>query len=129
MNDDLAAYLGSIDGKLVRYLDEQKELSVATVAHLHRYAVALVQRLIVPAQVEEDWRDFFELAEAFVLAYGSKRLGLLNRRARLLDTRAKPAGEPVGGPDRLFLMHFVDELGRHVSQSQRSDDGGGATRH
>lgn len=126
MNDDLAAYLDSINGQLLGYLDERKELSLATLAHLHRYAVALLQALLVPAHLAEDWRDFFELAEAFVLAYGSKRLDLLNRRSRLLDARATPGSEPVAGTDRLFLMHFVDELGRHLSQTQRGGGAGGA---
>lgn len=111
---DLAAYLASIDEGLLGYLDAQKELAAATLAHVQRYAVALAERLLTPADVAEDWQDFFELAEAFVLAYGSPHLDHLYRRVALLDAPSVTGRQPAEGSDRLFLAWLAEEIGRRL---------------
>lgn len=118
MNEDLAAFLEAIDSHLLVYLDVNKDLSTETVAHLYRYSVALLQGLITPEHVLEDWEDFFDLADAFVLAYGSKRLDLLNRRAPLLDTGAEQEAAPLTADDRLLLVTLVQELGLALTERE-----------
>jgi hypothetical protein len=115
VNDDLAAYLDSIHERLLVYLDAHQDLSVETVSHLYRYAVALLQGLIDPDHVREDWEDFFCLADAFVLAYGSTRLGLLNRRAALLFPGSESEPASLSDADRVLLVALVRELGEQVS--------------
>jgi hypothetical protein len=118
MKDDLATYLASIDSRLLVYLDAQRDLSTETIAHLYRYAVALMQGLIAPDAVLEDWEDFFDLADAFVFAYGSERLELLNRRAALLDMDGDRTGVPLTADDRLFLVNLVQELGALLTERE-----------
>gem|GEM_PF-2049066 len=128
VNEDLAAYLESINSRLLAYLDPEKDLSTETVAHLYRYSVALLQALILPEHIVEDWDDYFDLADAFVLAYGSKRLDLLNRRAPVLGTGGEQAPDPLTGDDRLFLVNLVQELGAFLTSRETSTDGGAAQR-
>jgi hypothetical protein len=124
MNDDLARYLESIDARLPRYLDEGKDLALGTAEHLYRYAVALLQGLVKPAHVQDDWADFFFLADAFVLAYGSRRLGMLSRGSFLLASGKQEGSLPLTGTDRTFLVAFVRELGQFVSARQHTSGGG-----
>lgn len=128
MSADLVAYLAAIDEGLLGYLDAQEELSGATLAHVHRYAVALAEGLIVPAHVVEDWPDFFELAEAFVLAYGSAHLDHLHRRAPILATLTVPARVRAEGTDHLFLALLAEEIARRLTRPERSNGGGTARR-
>lgn len=128
VNDDLAAYLDSIDSDLLRYLDANADLSLGAVEHLYRYGVALLQGLIEPAHVLEDWEDFFDLADAFILAYGSKRLDMLNRRCALLETGGEQEPLPLEAADRMFLVELVRELGDFVSARQSTAGGGATTR-
>lgn len=124
MNDDLANYLESIDSQLIIYLDANRDLSTETVAHLYRYAVALLQGLILPEHVLEDWEDFFDLADAFVLAYGSRRLEALNRKALLLDIDGDQASAPLSADDRLLLVTLVQELGVALTEREGASGDG-----
>jgi hypothetical protein len=114
MRDDLAAYLDSLGSNLLGALDAEGDLAVGTAEHLYRYAVALLQGLILPEHVAEEWADFFCLADAFVLAYGSRRLGHLTRKATLLSIGKGGAPLPLTGPDRSALVDLVRELGEYV---------------
>lgn len=118
MKDDLATYLESIDSRLLVYLDAQRDLSTETIAHLYRYAVALMQGLITPDHVLEDWDDFFDLADAFVYGYGSQRLEFLDRRSGLLETDVDETGLPLTADDRLLLVTLVQELGATLTQRE-----------
>lgn len=116
MTDDLAAYLDAIDARLVGYLDADGHLSDGAVRQVQRYAVALVQRLIIPAHVKEDWPDFFPLADAFVLAYGSARLGYLARQSILL---VGGGGGPLTDVDRPFLVALIAEMYKRLAETER----------
>jgi len=105
MTDDLFSFL-------VRDLDEDRNISDDVIGHVERYAVALIQSLIVPEHVAEDWPDFFSLVEAFVLACGSPRLGYLARRSFLFVTGG---GDPLTDGDREFLVALVDEMHERLS--------------
>lgn len=124
MNDDLAAFLASVDLDLLRYLDANAELSLSATEHLYRYAVALLQGLIDPRDVAEDWEDFFPLAHAFVLTYGSKRLEFLHRRAALLSAKAMRPTVGLTGADRAVLVELVRELGDFVFAHTNQGSGG-----
>jgi hypothetical protein len=125
MNDDLAEYLGALDRDLLAYLDANRDLSLKTAERLYHYAMAMHQGFLEPEHVAEDWADFFTLADAFVLAYGSKRLGLLNRRSALLSAGN---GLPyfLNDFDRTFLVELVRELSAFVS-TQRTQRRGTTT--
>lgn len=121
MSDDLAAYLGSIDRRLLSYLDGDRQLSDAAARHLQRYAVALLQGLISAEHVAEDWGDFFDLADGFVIAHGSARLEQLSCRAMLLDTYERSPSRPLDTLDRLFLAALVCELDAYATGRGRRD--------
>ena len=96
MTDDLASNF-----------DEHGNLTTAAVRHVLCYAVALVQRLIVPAHVHEDWPDFFCLVEAFVPLYGSPRLERLARVSHPFET---DGNVPLTDGDRAFLVTLVADI-------------------
>lgn len=115
MSDDLAAYLGSIDSHLVGYLDSHRNISAGAVRHVQCYAVALIQALIVPEHVHEDWPDFFPLVVALVLAYGSPRLGHLARQSALFEGGGD---DPLTDDDRVFLVTLLAELHELLNRRQ-----------
>jgi hypothetical protein len=102
---DLAHYLGSIDPRLVSYLDEDGTLSVDTIRKVHRYAVVLLQEHVVPEHVHEDWPDFFLLAAAIVYASGSQRLGLLAQKSSIFKGWGD---DPLTERDRAFLVALLN---------------------
>jgi hypothetical protein len=116
VSDDLADYLDSIDAHLVGYLDEDRNISVGAVRHVQCYVVVLLQGLLVPEHVHEDWPDFFPLVTAFVLAYGSPRLGHLARRAAIFEG---DGDEPLTDYDRVFLARLLAELQGLLSRRER----------
>lgn len=115
MSDDLADYLDSIDAHLVDYLDQDRNISSAAVRHVRCYAIALVEGLVVPEHVHEDWPDFFPLVVAFVLAYGSPRLGHLARRSTIFEGGGD---EPLTDGDRIFLVSMLAEIDDLLSRRQ-----------
>ncbi len=88
-------------------LDERGNLSTESVRHVLCYAVALVQRLIVPAHVREDWPDFFCTVDAFVTAYGSPRLRRLAQESRPFEN---DGGGPLTDGERAFLVTLVADI-------------------
>ena len=72
VNDFLLTYLDSIDKRLLEYLDEDDELSLYTVRRLRVYTSALLDGSIKPGHLMEAWPDWFQLAPAFVAAYGTE---------------------------------------------------------
>lgn len=119
MSDDLAAYLDAIDERFAEYLDIDRELSGAAVRHVRLYALALLEDLVVPAQVAEDWPDFFDLAEAFVLAYGSRFLDELSRKTTLFGAPPGDIAGVLGPDDRLLLEVLARELYTFMARRAR----------
>jgi hypothetical protein len=107
VSEDLAAYLDSIDARLVHYLDTDRDISSDAIRHVQCYAVALLQGLVLPEHVHEDWPDFYPLADAFVLAYGSRRLGQLLRLSSLYEGGDD---DPLTEDDRVFLVTLLAEM-------------------
>ena len=66
---EFLVYLDSIDERLLDYLDEEDELRAEVVRRLRYYTTALLNCIITPAAVAEDWPDWFDLVPAFVVAY------------------------------------------------------------
>jgi hypothetical protein len=116
---NLVHYLDLIDGHLLGYLDAHEDLSVETVEHLGRYAVAMAQGLVTPEHVMEDWEDFYDLADAFVMAYGTERLRQLDWDATLLDVAPDQPVAPLALADRVFLANLVTELDGFVASRRR----------
>jgi hypothetical protein len=74
VNDFLFSYLDTIDERLLEYLDDANELSLDAVKKLRLYASSLLDGTLSPDHLAEDWADWFQLALAFVLAYGTDEL-------------------------------------------------------
>jgi hypothetical protein len=120
VKDDLAPFLDSVDACLLVYLDEDKDLRTSTAEHLHRYALALLERLITSEHVMEDWEDFFALADAFVFAYGSPRL--VRERAISSLVRVTKYPPPRPSSDKALLAELVEELSAFVAARRSAKD-------
>jgi hypothetical protein len=107
MSDDLADFLDAIDPHLVEYLDATKDISCEAVRHVQCYAVAMLQGLIVPEHVHEDWPDFYPLVDAFVMAHGSRRLACLSWESCLFEGGGD---DPITESDRGFLLALLAEI-------------------
>jgi hypothetical protein len=77
--------LGSIDERLLEYLDKDDELKLDAVKRLSFYTTALLDGSITPDHVMEDWPDWYQLVPAFVATYGSEELQELEVAAVLLE--------------------------------------------
>jgi hypothetical protein len=73
-HDFLVSYLDSIDERLLEYLDDEGELKPEVVQRLRFYTTALLDGSLTLDHVVEDWPDWFQLAPAFVAAYGTDEL-------------------------------------------------------
>jgi hypothetical protein len=109
-NDFLVIYLVSIAERLLEYLDDEDELSLDTVQRLRLYTSALLDGSVTPADLMEDWPDWFDLAPAFVAAYGTGDLEELEYAASFL--RAVEDGEDVAltDDDRAYLTALELQL-------------------
>jgi hypothetical protein len=103
MSKPLVVYLDSIDERLLAYLDEAAELRLDTVRRLRLYTSALLSGSISPTDVAEDWPDWFDLASAFVLAYGTRQLEEMQDEAMFLYRPQIGDHEPLTGTDRTYL--------------------------
>lgn len=103
MSEFLVVYLGSIDERLLDYLDEKDELRPEVVKRLPYYTSALLEGSITPAAVSEDWADWFDLTQAFVAAYASPEIEELEEAAPLMSDEV---GEDtvLTEADRSYLM-------------------------
>ena len=113
MNDILITHLGTTHEPLLDYLDEDDEMMFDTVERLRLYTSALVSGSITPATLAEDWPDWFELAPAFVLAYGTDELARLQEAATFL--RAVEEHDEVGltEADRVYLVALKSRLDQY----------------
>lgn len=113
MNDALTTQLSAIDDRLLAYLDERGELPVEVIARMHRFANAMVEGSATAELVAADWPEFFDLAAAFVFAYGSTELKNVYDRASLVDTVADGRFVPLDDADRVLLVLLTEELERY----------------
>jgi hypothetical protein len=60
--------------------------------------------------VADEWPDFFDLAAAFVAAYGSAELQELYNQANLEASVAEGRIVPIDDADRVLLVQLGDEL-------------------
>jgi hypothetical protein len=110
MNDLLMSHLATIDQRLVFYLDEDDEMMFDTVERLRAYTTDLLDGSITPAFLVEKWSDWFPLASAFALAYGTEEL------KRLQDDAALPRKHDEVGlteADRAYLQALAFQLDRY----------------
>ncbi len=110
MNDALTTYLSSIDPRLLEYVDDGGELPVDLVIRLHRFAGSIVEGSATTELVADEWPDFYDLASAFVVTYGSSELRDLYDQANLEAAVAGGRLVPVEDADRVLLVQLTDEL-------------------
>ena len=67
-------FSGAIDEQLLENLDDEGELKLDVVKRLRFYAGALLEGSVTPSHIVEDWPEWFQLAPAFVAAYGTDEL-------------------------------------------------------
>ncbi len=104
VSEFLVVYLDSIDERLLDYLDEDEELRPEAVKRLRYYASAMLEGSITPAAVAEDWEDYFDLAQAFALTYGSQELEEMQDAAMFLQGSEVGDDAPLTDEDRAYLV-------------------------
>lgn len=112
---DLLSYLDAVDGSLLRYLDDDHDLSSETVQRLHRFAVALSEGSMTPGLALADWADFFPLAAAFVVVCGSAELTELYDQSTVFSAVVR-GDVPMTDADRVFVVLLADELEGHTGE-------------
>lgn len=109
-NDFLVTYLDIIDERLLKYLDEEDQLSLDTVMGLQEWAVTLLDGSITPASLRLEWPDWFQLASAFVFAYGNGDLGELEYAAVFLRAVEDEENVSLTDADRAYLEALASQL-------------------
>ncbi len=104
VNEFLIVYLDSIDERLLDYLDQDEELSLEAVERMRFYTAALLDGSLTPVAVAEDWPDWFDLAPAFVTAYGPQWMEVLEEAAAFLDGPEIGDDAPLTEQDRAYLV-------------------------
>jgi hypothetical protein len=96
-NDLLVRYLQSIDERLLEYLDQDEDLSVATTERLLAQTTDLLAGTMTPAGLKASWPDWFDLVSAFVITYGSVQLEDLEEESGFgPETESEDEGPPTG---------------------------------
>ena len=103
VNEFLVTYLDSIDGRLLEYLDDGDELKLDVVQRLRFYTSALLTGSVTPDHVVEDWPDWFQLAPAFVAAYGTDELKEIVGAVVFLRAVEEDDDATLTGADRAYL--------------------------
>ena len=103
MNDFLVTYLDSIDEGLLEYLDDDDDLKLDVVQRLRFYTSALLTGSVTPDHVVEDWPDWFQLAPAFVAAYGTDELKEIVGAVVFLRAVEEDDDATLTGADRAYL--------------------------
>jgi hypothetical protein len=121
VNDILITHLGTTHEPLFNYLDEDDEMMFDTVERLRLYASALLSGSITPATLADDWDDWFDLAPAFVLAYGTEELARLQDAASFLRAVEEHGEGGLDEADRVYLTALASRLDmypelRHVEE-------------
>ena len=97
------SYLDSIDERLLEYLDEDDELKLDAVQRLRFYTSVVLEGSISPDHVMEDWPDWYQLAHAFVAAYGMAALKEMEDEAVFLDAVEEQEDVSLTEADRVYL--------------------------
>ena len=122
MSKSLVVYLDSIDERLLAYLDRDEELRLDTVRRLRLYTSALLNGSIGPTDVAEDWPDWFDLASAFVLAYGTSQLEEMQDEAMFLYRPEIGDRTPLTGTDRTYLAALEPLLDRYPEMPMSDEE-------
>jgi len=117
VNDYLVAYLTSIDEQLLFYLDQDDEMMVDTVERLRESTRALLAGSVTPAALNADWPDWFILAPAFVLTYGTEELEKWQDAAVFLRV---PGDVGLTEADETYLRALERQLGVHLESRASS---------
>ena len=110
--------MGSIDERLLEYLDKDDELKLDAVKRLSFYTTALLDGSITPDHVMEDWPDWYQLAPAFVATYGSEELQELECAAVLLEAIEEQDDVSLTDADLAYLK--VLAVGVNLSETDFS---------
>ena len=110
MNEALVAHLGTIDERLLFYLDEDDEMMFDTVERLRLYTSALLADSMTPATLAEEWPDWYLLVPAFVLAYGTGELEKLQDAAAFLGAVEEHDDVGLDESDRTYLAALEARL-------------------
>ena len=110
VNDYLVSFLKAIDSRLLGYLDSHDALAVKTVKRLRFFANAMLEGTTTPSKVAHDWADWFQLARAFVVVYGTLELADLEGDARLLHAGEIDGNKKLTEADRAYLSALQDAL-------------------
>jgi hypothetical protein len=113
VNDLLVVCLDSIDEHLLEYLDEDDELKLDAVQRLRFYTTALLEGSITPDHVVENWPDWYQLAPAFVAAYGTEELQELEGGAEFLRAVEEDEEVSLTDVDRTYLKALEAWLGMY----------------
>jgi hypothetical protein len=96
-NDLLVTHLGSIDKRLLTYLDDDEDMSLATIDRLRSMTSDLLAGTLTAPELTAQWADWFDLVSAFVVTYGSVELEDLEEEVGFgPDTEADEPGPPTG---------------------------------
>ncbi len=113
MNDVLITHLGTTHEPLLNYLDEDDEMTFDAVGRLRLYTSALLSGSVTPATLAEDWPDWYDLAPAFVLAYGTEELARTQDAAGFLRATEGHREVSLDEADRAHLAALESRLDRY----------------
>jgi hypothetical protein len=102
----LASGSAHLAGDLLEYLDEDDELRLDAVQRLRLYASSLLDGSLTPSDVHEDWPDWFDLAPAFVVAYGTKELSDAENATDFLGAVEEHEQVRLTDADRSYLREL-----------------------
>jgi hypothetical protein len=105
-NDELVSVLDSYDEALLRYVDDDQELSLEAVAYVREMATKVLAGSIAWSEVEAS--DWYALTSALVIVYGDQALDDLR-----LDASLGEDSPEVTYSDRRFLTELLGLVSRH----------------
>jgi hypothetical protein len=110
VNDFLVTYLDTIDERLLEYLDDDDEMTLDTVRRLRLYTSALLAGSVTLDHLAEDWADWFHLAPAFVLSYGTEEQEEMQNAAMFLTAIEEDDDVTLTEADRKYLTMLESQL-------------------
>jgi len=117
MNDFLVRYLGSINGDLLDYLDDEEELAVEVARRMRDSSVELLDGETTPSRLSNEWPDWYHLIGAFVATYGWEGTDDLADAAPFLAPE-EGAPDELTGADREFLEAVALQLDLYPSEAE-----------